>query len=356
MHELLDAEFRLAQAAPGPAGPVGLNLSPDETLLEYFISDDLVSVFVISGGGIERVVLPISTAELQNEINLTRYGLSSAGHPQRESALRFHLQRLYKVLLEPVAPLLTHRIVIVPHRCLHDFPFHVLLEPDGRYLAEHYVTTYAPSASAYVLALQRETSSSGRSLIIGADGPDLPAVQSEIGAVAHELPGCKIAMNSSLQEIRSELETASFIHVASHALFRSDDPAWSVLNLGGDVLAPADLMGLKVNADLVTLSACSTGRANSRRNEASGFVRAFSLWGVPTLIASLWEVNDKATSQVMCNFYEGFRRSPDIAENLRQAMLRVKAQFAHPCYWGGFVLIGRQKLGESWTWFNGGKS
>src|SRR5262249_25058639 len=146
-------------------------------------------------------------------------------------------------------------------------------------------------------------------------------------------------------EIRSAMETASFIHVASHAMFRPDDPAWSLLNLGSDVLAPADLLDLKINADLVTLSACSTGRTRSRSNEVPGFVRAFSLWGVPTLIASLWEVSDEATSLLMSWFYEGIRETPDLAGQLRRAMLKVKEKFPHPSYWGGFVLIGKQKLG-----------
>ena len=71
-------------------------------------------------------------------------------------------------------------------------------------------------------------------------------------------------MNQSLSEIRDALQTAAFVHVASHAVFRPDDPAWSMLHLGTDVLVPADLVDLKINADLVTISACSfTANADS---------------------------------------------------------------------------------------------
>ena len=148
------------------------------------------------------------------------------------------------------------------------------------------------------------------------------------------------------------LETAAFIHIASHGLFRSDNPAWSLLSLGSDVLTPTDMLTLRVSADLVTMSACSTGRTYVRSNEAQGFVRAFSMWGVASLIASLWEVNDHTTSMLMSSFYGRIHHSPDIAENLRCAMLEVKREFAHPYYWGGFVLIGRQKLGTSWKYIN----
>jgi CHAT domain-containing protein len=112
-------------------------------------------------------------------------------------------------------------------------------------------------------------------------------------------------------------------------------------------------MDLKVNADLVTMSACSTGRTHSRSNEVPGFVRAFSLWGVPSLIASLWEVDDAATSLLMSSLYEGLRDSPDLGAHLRRAMLKVKEQYAHPVHWGGFILIGKQTLGRNWHKFAG---
>src|SRR5262249_39898201 len=158
---------------------------------------------------------------------------------------------------------------------------------------------YAPSAAAYVSASRTELNSSGRSVIIGREGPDLPAIHREVRAVADQLPNCSIAVNQTLAEVRPALENASFIHGASHAVFRGDDPAWSLLSLGTDVLAPADLIGLRINASLVTMSACSTGKRSSRSNEVPGFVRAFALWGVPSVIASLWEVNDEATSLLM---------------------------------------------------------
>jgi CHAT domain-containing protein len=122
------------------------------------------------------------------------------------------------------------------------------------------------------------------------------------------------------------------------------------LHLGPDVLTPSDMLNLRINADLVTMSACSTGQTYVRGNEVQGFVRAFSQWGVPSHIASLWEVNDHATSRLMSSFYGRLQDSPDIADNLRCAMLDVKREFEHPHYWAAFVLIGRQNLGRSWNW------
>jgi CHAT domain-containing protein/tetratricopeptide (TPR) repeat protein len=347
MQELLEGAFGQEEPPMVSSCSETFELPAQEVLLEYFLHDQNVSVFVVGNGLLERVTLPISTDELQQEVNYTRYGLSGRGDSRREPALRYHLQRLYDALIEPLKPLLRRRIVIIPHRFLCHLPFHVLLGPAG-YLAEEYVISCAPSMAAYDLAARKDTPCSGRSLIIGTEAPDLPAISNEVRNVASKLPDCKVAVNKSLEEIRPSLETAAFVHIASHGIFRSDNPAWSLLKLGSDVLTPADMLNLRINADLVTMSACSTGQTYVRGNEVQGFVRAFLQCGVPSVIASLWEVNDHATSMLMSSFYEKTSDSPDIAENLRLAMLDVKNKFGHPHYWGGFILIGRQNLGRSW--------
>lgn len=320
----------------------------EEVLLEYFLTGESVSVFVAGNEILERIVLPISATELQHEVSFTRYGLSRRGDLRREPALRYHLERLYKTLIEPVKPWLRRRIVIVPHRFLCHLPFHVLLSPAG-YLAEQYVISVAPSAAAYGLAAGRELPYSGTSLIIGTEAPDLPAIANEIRSVAESLPNCTVAVDRSFEEIRPALEKAAFVHIASHGIFRSDNPAWSLLKLGSDVLTPADMLDLRLNAELVTMSACSTGQTYVRGNEVQGFVRAFLQLGVPSVVGSLWEVHDQATSMLMSSFYRRIADSPDIAGNLRLAMLDVKDKFEHPHYWGGFILIGRRHLGKSFA-------
>ena len=352
MLELIEGELSQKTAASLSPDPQAVELSDGEVLLEYLVRDDSVFVFVIGEQMLERVRLPISAAELEEEVRFARYGLSRPGDLRRRTALDHHLRQLYEALIEPVKPWLGRRIVIVPHRFLHHLPFHAMLGPNG-YLADEYITSSAPSMAAYRLASRQPCQSLSRStsLIIGTEAPDLPAIKNEVRAVASRLPNCTIAVNKSLEEIRPMLESAAFVHIASHGIFRSDNPACSLLNLGADVLTPADMLNLQINADLVTMSACSTGQTYVRGNEVQGFVRAFSQWRVPSLIASLWEVNDHATSMLMSSFYERIPHSPDIADNLRRAMLDVKNEFDHPHYWAPFVLIGRQRLEQHCTDF-----
>jgi len=352
MHELLEVQLKGEFSSPTQSERFTASIAADEVMLEYFVAGDSVSVFVATDGGVERVELPVSASELQQEVHLTRYGLWSSGDARREFALEHHLRRLHDVLIAPIEGSLRRRVIFVPHRFLNGLPLHILRGPHG-YLLDQYVTSYAPSASAYCRASRRETASVGECLIVGTDCTDLPGASREIRMLAGNLPACKVAINANIRELRTALERASIVHIASHAIFRPDAPAWSLVSLGSDALTPADLVELNLNAELVTLSACSTGRMNSSRNEAPSFVRAFSLLGVPSLVASLWEVQDDASTSLMSHFYEGFRKSPDIAENLRQAMLAVRDAFPHPWYWGGFVLMGKQRLGRSWSLFGG---
>lgn len=355
MRELIDSEFRHGKTAPASLGGQAVAVPAGEVVLEYLITDQAVWVFLIGEALLERIQLPISATELEEEVRFARYGLSRPGDSRRQSALDHHLRRLYEVLIEPVRQRLGRRIVIIPHRFLCHLPFHALLGPHG-YLAEEYITSSAPSLASYARVSGRRAARKPlarcESLIVGWAAPDLPAIESEVQAVARRLPNCTIAFNRNLEEIRPMLETATWIHIASHGIFRSDNPSCSLLNLGSDVLTPADMLNLRINADLVTLSACSTGQTYVRGNEVQGFVRAFSQWGVPSLLASLWDVNDQATSMLMTRFYDRIQDSSDIADNLRRAMLDVKGEFAHPHYWAPFGLIGRQRLERNCTDFS----
>ncbi|MBN2567833.1 MAG: CHAT domain-containing protein, partial [Deltaproteobacteria bacterium] len=122
-------------------------------------------------------------------------------------------------------------------------------------------------------------------------------------------------------------------------------PLDSALLLAADsnndgLLRAADLYNLSLNADLVTLSACETalGRV-STGDDVVGFTRGFLYAGARSLISSLWQVDDRATRDLMVHFYINLSKmSKD--EALRQAQLETKEQYPHPYYWAAFLLTG----------------
>ena len=107
------------------------------------------------------------------------------------------------------------------------------------------------------------------------------------------------------------------------------------------------ILRLKLNADLVTLSACRTGLGKLVNGEGVlGLTRAFLYAGTRSVLASLWNVNDTATAQLMTAFYRNLKRGLSKDEALRQAKLELlhgkQPSWRHPYFWASFVLIGER--------------
>ena len=97
---------------------------------------------------------------------------------------------------------------------------------------------------------------------------------------------------------------------------------------------------LKLNAELVVLSACDTGMGRITGDGVIGLSRALISAGVPSVIVSLWAVPDAPTASLMTHFYQNLQKYPDKAQALRQAMLTTLKQHPNPKNWASFTLIG----------------
>jgi CHAT domain-containing protein len=105
-----------------------------------------------------------------------------------------------------------------------------------------------------------------------------------------------------------------------------------------------DIYNLRLHADLVVLSACQTALGKEIKGEGLvGLARAFMYAGAPRVVASLWEVSDLATAELMKKFYRGIlqeRRQPAAALRAAQLEMSKDPRWASPYYWAGFVLQG----------------
>jgi CHAT domain-containing protein len=147
------------------------------------------------------------------------------------------------------------------------------------------------------------------------------------------------------------LGTARVIHVATHGEANESEPSRSGLWLAAptDSAAPGflsvgDIAGLKLSADLVTLSACETGVGRLERGEGViGLTRAFLASGARGVVVSLWPVNDRSTARLMETFYESLlKKKRGAAESLADARRKLlgEAETRSPFYWAPFVLVG----------------
>jgi CHAT domain-containing protein len=147
-------------------------------------------------------------------------------------------------------------------------------------------------------------------------------------------------------------EPGAVLHIAAHGQHRIDQPDFSYIQIGDGQLLTDDLLQYDLSYELVTLSACETGRANvAAGDELIGLGRGFLYAGAGSLIASLWRVDDAITVEWMDTFYSGLQAGKSKATALRDADLALIAERPglHPAFWGAFQLIGN---GDPLTTFN----
>jgi CHAT domain-containing protein len=134
------------------------------------------------------------------------------------------------------------------------------------------------------------------------------------------------------------------VHFATHGLIDTEHPERSGIALSGGFLEASEIYGLDLPADLVVLSACRTALGRNFRGEGLiGLTRAFQSAGARSVLVSLWEVEDRATAELMRRFYREMLvagRPPAAALRAAQASLRGEPGWRSPYFWAGFVLQG----------------
>lgn len=341
----------LESAAPASLESVREALGPKSALLEYFRVRDRIlaaivtldSIEVIAVTNVPRVAHALRMLQFQfSKFQLGQDYVRSFHEPLLE-ATRSHLNKLYEELLAPLrSRLKQEQLVIVPHELLHYVPFHALFDGE-RYLIDSYATSYAPSGSIYLQSRRKSVNRSGPSLILGVPDRHTPSIYEELQAVAEVVPQAKLLLgsNASKSALIENGPHSRFIHIAAHGFFRRDNPMFSGIRLGDSFLTLYDLYDLKLPAELITLSGCSTGLSViAAGDELIGLSRGLLSAGARRLLLTLWDVNDSSAAQLMKAFYRRVASHPDLAWALRAAMLEIRESHPHPYYWSPFVLVG----------------
>jgi CHAT domain-containing protein len=381
--ELLHLEIR--RANPRLAGvqypkPLDLKqiqqevLKPGVTLIEYYLGEKRSFVWVVSRGQSSSAILPpakdIATLTGAYRKSLTAQ-VSSLTARQAESESSRLASRLYEMLLKPVERSIegSQSLIIVPDGVLYYVPFEALQAAgSSRYLFERFPISYAPSATSLAVPDQSSPPAPQKMLLAFGDpvyarsaataqrGPDLaalPYTRDEVLGIASLFPKNDTAVylgaGASQQSVKAEaLDRYRYIHFATHGILDESHPSRSGLALtagssDGGILKVDEITGLRIHADVVTLSACSTGLGELVSGEGMlGLVRSFLYAGASSVAVSLWNVNDDATSTLMKEFYRNLSRSVPPQEALRRAKISLIHQdnslWRHPHFWAPFVL------------------
>ena len=234
-------------------------------------------------------------------------------------------------------------LILVPHGFLHYVPFHALHDGDG-YLVDRFSISYAPSAGVFHLCAAKENTAQDASLVLGVADARTPRILDEVHAVADALPDATLLVGKEASEeaITKYGATCRFLHIATHGMFRRDNPMFSAIQLGTSRLSLFDLYDLQLNADMVVLSGCGTGlSAVLGADELVGLTRGWLYAGARSVLVSLWDVHDASTAIFMRRFYQHLGSGSGRAQALRRTMRDIREEFPHPYHWAPFVLVGK---------------
>ncbi len=317
-------------------------LDPGTTLIEYFVTPRSIYVWVVERDGLRFVTVELPREKLSSLVKTLRETIFTLGEREKLNEVS---GSLYKQLVQPLLPHVKGReLVIVPHDVLHYLPFHALLASDGHYLIEKYPIYYLSSASLLQFTTAKREARGDLSAVLAQAGsvlafgnPDLgdPAMnlrfaELEAGEIAKLYPRSSVLLKKEATEEKAKAFSAQndILHFATHAELSEEDPLSSAILLakGGKEdgrLEVREIFGMDLHANLVVLSACETGLGKlSSGDELVGLTRAFIYAGTPSVVASLWNVEDSSTAALMASFYKNLRTMTKV-EALRQAQLEL---------------------------------
>ena len=352
-------ETALAEADPrffetiNPGAPivtvpdVAAALAPGTALLAYaLLGEDLLAWAITPQGLAETHHAALDVPRLEHQIRALHRACERRTDPGTLA------DDLAQTFLRPLGETIgaSTRLLIVPYGAAHRLPFHALTW-EGRPLVESHTVSYLPSASALqfrrpapppapgpapgpvgpVLAVGDPARMAAQPLAGGppVPQPPLPAAAAEARFVAALVPGSVALTGEDATEgaVRQRLSAFPVLHFATHgALFEEAPFLSSILLAEGEALTVYELMGLRLEADLVVLSACSSGRgATTGGDDVLGLTRGLLGAGARVAVVSLWPVDDLSTCLLMCAFYRrlGAGADPALALQAAQQYLRT---------------------------------
>lgn len=351
----------LRQSAPVRLEALQEALAPDETLIEYTAFFGQICAFVITRDDIAVRLDIAQVEETQHMARRLRFQLQriegqrtyvERHQTELHDAIREVLKDLYRLLLAPIEPLIVGRkLVIVPHGPLHGLPIHAAADGD-EYALDRWEIVYAPGAAVWHAGVVRNralgtiahpTSVTESALLMAVPAPGIELVTDEVDQLHALLPGARVFHGdaATLDAFHEWAPRSRIIHLATHALFRADNPLFSGLAFSDGWLLAHDLYGQSLDCELATLSACRTGATHVEPgDELFGLMRGFLAAGARSLAVSLWPAADAATMSVMIKFYNGIAQGTSRAAALRDAQIEVRQEYPHPYHWAAFALVG----------------
>ncbi len=375
------ATLRSEYTAPSPKSDalVAIAARLRSTLLLYWVANDRLFIWTVQPGGrINATTVQVRESRLAELVTATgQFGSAATSTVWRS---------LYDLLIKPVRHQLPDEpgslVTVVPHGPLSMLSFAALQDQRSRHLIEDYTLHYVPAAGIlqFTESRLRRTASAQSTLVVAdpklprrssLDRPllALPGAREEARAIARLAPRRSVMTlegdAADEASVREHVGGKHVIHFATHVIVSDAEPLKSFLALASTgasaaqdgILTAQEVYGLRLEADLVLLSACRSGGGRLTGDGMTTFARAFIYAGTPSLITSVWDVADESSSHLVPEFYRHWRNGASKASALRTAQLDFLKKLRagtfmietaagavllpeHPALWAGFTLIG----------------
>ncbi len=386
-------------------------LNSSTFLMEYFIGKEQVYVYTISSTEVHYTLIPMSNEQIKTQVKALRNVLSNYRYilKNKGMAIQTYQELAYWFYQELLAPALApikgkEHLIIIPDGLLGHLPFEAFItSPPSQmkplnqldFFVKEYKISYAYSSS---LLLNKNTSKQhnsnllamgaiyGDSLSTGSPQnrslelsklrnklPPLDAIRDELEALKPMMEGnYYYGKTANEKTFKEEASKYAILHLAMHGILNEKHPILSSLAFteNGDpeednFLQAFEISQMKLNAELVVLSACETGYGKFQQGEGvMSLARSFMYAGVPSMVVSMWQVNDASTALIMSAFYDKLAQGMDKAEALQQAKLfyikHAQDITAHPAFWAAFIQLGDaspiqfKSQNSNWFWMLGG--
>jgi len=336
-------------------------LDNSTTLIQLYQTEKTLFLFFVSRlNGVHCSALELRAQDAYDEV----YAVLDALHNSQDHDVHSHeflrsiknpLAHLYDIFRAEFDKHLAHtdHLLFVPHSFWHFAPLHALYDRQKKkYLIDEFAISYVPASSMLTLDDSNQRNSDGIAAIFGDPAGDLPFASEEIERLRSLFVSrveTHAGSRASIQNLQDVSGRARFIHLATHGMFRLDNPMLSHIVLADETGQPtrllaADILNLRFAASHITLSGCETGLLQVLPgDEAMGLARAFLVAGAESLLCSLWRVDDRSTAELMEGFYKGLLWGGlNKTKSLQQAIVALKEQpeYAHPFFWAPFIFLG----------------
>jgi CHAT domain-containing protein len=347
------AELRTNRARMEPVSPPALAaLLPQRSVfLGYTVTERETWLFLIAKTGRPRFYrIRAGVKDLSQRVENYRQKLAN-----HDLGIRSDARELFALLLAPVSEEIRRAdlLIVAPDGPLWQVPFQALESSDGRPLIASSALTYTPSATVLAGILKHRASAPplrDRRMLLMSYGVEGADEETREIAQLYGNTRADVLTGAAARESVFKSRAAGYgaIHIAAHGRFDDTSPMYSGISLAKDGdedgrLEAWELMNMDLHASLVVLSACETARGAINPGEGLiGMTWALFVAGAPATVAGNWEVDSKATRELMTGLHRRLRDGLSPAAALRDSALKLMAQpaYRHPFYWASFSVFG----------------